>query len=52
MEKLQADADRVPAALGEAETETVLERRVIARAEAAEALDAPGPVIEVPVADP
>ncbi|MFF6806048.1 hypothetical protein ACFY88_28705, partial [Streptomyces sp. NPDC012616] len=50
VEELRAEADRVLAELGEAEM--LLERRVIARAELAEALAVPGPVIEVPVADP
>ncbi|WP_432190371.1 hypothetical protein [Streptomyces sp. Tue6028] len=50
VEELQAEADRVLAELGEAET--VLERRVIARAKLAEALAAPGPVVEVPAAEP
>lgn len=50
VEELQAEVDRVLAELGEAES--VLERRVIARTELAEALAAPGPRIEVPVDDP
>jgi hypothetical protein len=50
VEELQAEADRVLAELGEAEA--VLERRVIARGELAEALAAPGMVIEEPVVDP
>lgn len=50
VEELQAEADRVLAELREAET--VLERRVIAQAELAEALAAPGAVIEVPVDAP
>ncbi|WP_406257257.1 hypothetical protein [Streptomyces chartreusis] len=50
VEELRAEADRVLAELGEAEA--VLERRVIARGELAEALAAPGMVIEEPVADP
>ncbi|MGA5474128.1 hypothetical protein ACPCUK_35835 [Streptomyces arboris] len=50
VEELRAEADRVLAGLGEAEA--VLERRVIARGELAEALAAPGMVIEEPVVDP
>ncbi|MFF9042321.1 hypothetical protein ACF090_43695 [Streptomyces sp. NPDC014892] len=49
VEELRAGADRVLAELGEAEMP--LARRVIARAEPAEVLAVPGPVIEVPVAD-
>ena len=49
--KAPGGAERVPAEPGEAETETVLELRVIAR-QRPPRLDAPGPVIEVPVADP
>jgi len=48
--ELRAEADRVLAELGEAEA--VLERRVIARGELAEALAAPGMVSEEPVVDP
>ncbi|MFD5164519.1 hypothetical protein ACFWMJ_41935, partial [Streptomyces hawaiiensis] len=50
VEELRAEADRVLAELGEAQA--VLERRVIARGELAEALAAPGMVIEEPVVDP
>ncbi|MGW3656122.1 hypothetical protein ACWD6R_10615, partial [Streptomyces sp. NPDC005151] len=47
VEELRAEADRILAELGEAES--VLERRVVARTELAEALSAVGPAGEVPV---
>jgi hypothetical protein len=49
VEELQAEADRILAALGEAEM--VLERRVIAREELAEALTVPEEVGDVLVSD-
>jgi hypothetical protein len=50
VEELQAEADRILAELSEAET--VLERRVIARVELAEALSAPDDAGGVPAPDP
>jgi hypothetical protein len=49
VEELQAEADRILAALGEAEM--VLERRVIAREELSEALAVPEEVRDVPAPD-
>ncbi|WAX80194.1 hypothetical protein [Streptomyces sp. KMM 9044] len=49
VEELQAEADRILAALGEAEM--VLERRVIAREELSEALAVPEEVGDVPASD-
>jgi hypothetical protein len=50
VEELRAEAERMVAELGEAET--VLERRVIARAELAEALSAPAEADDVLVPAP
>ncbi|MFD7713146.1 hypothetical protein [Streptomyces sp. NPDC059786] len=49
VEELQAEAERVMAELGEAET--LLERRVIARVELVEALAADGSAVEAPIDD-